>query len=109
MNLRELEKSTEELILKNRYNEDNINLKKERLSSIKENSLAIKGAITEQHRKQLRHFPSRYGNGDTVGIGLFGRGICKCSVHISGIVRGADGYGHAADGFYDGLQHTVSA
>ena len=46
MNLRELEKSTEELILKNRYNEDNINLKKERLSTIKENGLGTKCAIT---------------------------------------------------------------
>lgn len=45
MNLRELEKSTEELKYKNRENEDNINLNDQRLNTIKENSLGMKGAL----------------------------------------------------------------
>ena len=45
MNLRELEKSTEALKFKIRDNEDVINLKKQRIDTIKENSTGVKGAL----------------------------------------------------------------
>lgn len=45
MNFRELKKSTEELKLKSRETEDIINLKKQRIDTIKENSLGMKVAL----------------------------------------------------------------
>lgn len=45
MNLRELEKSTEELKFKNRENEDNINLNQQKINTMKENGLGMKGAL----------------------------------------------------------------